>query len=44
MRVHVGRSAVHIGNVRLQWWIERSTYVPGQWWTVHVTLHRYGMK
>jgi hypothetical protein len=40
----ISRSGVFIGKVKLLWWMERSTYTPGSWWTLHITLHRYGMK
>jgi hypothetical protein len=42
--ISVSRSGVHIGKVRLLWWVERATFTPGEWWTVHITLHRYGRR
>ena len=40
--ISASRSGVHIGNMRLLWWVDRSTI--GEWWTIHVTLHRYGIE
>ena len=37
----IHRGGVYVGRTRLQWWRERSAV--GEWWTIHVTLHRYGM-
>jgi hypothetical protein len=38
----ISRRGFHIGRTRLLVWKEQSE--AGEWWTWHVTLHRYGMK